>query len=94
MRCGTMNDLIIFFIIIVSGCIGYILGRYNKPEEEVVRYVNKMMDIFDDRMKEKPKPGVVRHLTDEELAEKKNPAMKGNKESFDRFFANNPPINI
>ena len=79
-----MNDLIIFFITIVYFCLGYYLGGKGKVITEEVK--EKLSDII----KDKPTPGVVRRLTDVELAEKHDPKKKGNLEAFNRFFKNNP----
>lgn len=85
-----MNELILFFIIIASGFIGYLLGRYHRPEDGIIYASDLLRDKARAIIKERPKPGVVRHLTDSELADKRDPVKRGNKESFDKFFANNP----
>ena len=72
------------FIIVLL--IGYVLGRYNKPEEKVKEIVDKMGKTIENTFKDKPTPGVVKRLTPEEIAEKHDPNMQAAKENFDRLF--------
>jgi hypothetical protein len=61
---------------------GYYLGGKGKIITEELK--EKIESL------QKPKPGVVNHLTEEQIADKKDPIKKGNLEAFNRFFQNNP----
>lgn len=84
-----MNNLIIWFITIVSFCLGYYLGGDKKIS---IHGVDKMWKSTKDKFKDRPKPGVVNHLTEEQIAEKHDPVKKGNLEAFNRLFREHPEL--
>jgi len=73
-----------FLIFIITFLIGYFIGS-----RETKREIKNQAEWI---IKNKPEPGVVRHLTDEEIAAKKNPILRGNLEAFNEFFKKFPII--
>lgn len=86
-----MNEFILILVWFTSWIIPLLIGFYigasgMKIDKEIKDKVEKMY------RKEKPKPGVVKKLTEEQLEEKRNPAKRGNLESFNRFFREHPIV--
>lgn len=74
-----MNDIVIWFITITTFICGYVMGsRSHTITQEVQK---KIVDIIGD----KPTPGVVNHLTEEQIAEKHDPKKRGNLEAFNKL---------
>lgn len=67
-------------IVLISIVIGYLLG--SRKEKEIIRERIERIKI-----KDKPKPGVVNHLTEEEMAIKHDLKKQGELEVFDKFMA-------
>ena len=78
-----MNEIIIWLITILSFSFGLYLGAFWRGQNIAKEIKQKLGDTF----QEKPKPGVVQHLTEEEIDEKHNPLKKGNLEAFNSLFA-------
>lgn len=72
---------------------GYYMGNRHL-KKDIHQGVEVLKDTISDILKDKPKPGVVRRLTEEEIEEKHDPTKKGNKESFDRLFKDHPPLKL
>lgn len=81
-------------LIIISLLVGYALGRYSRPEEKMEEYWEIVRKGAKSFSKDRPKPGVVNQLTEEQIAEKHDPIKKGNKEAFDRLFQLHPELLI
>jgi hypothetical protein len=81
-----MNDLILWLLFVLTFGLGYYLGGKGKIIAEEIGEQIKDFTL------EKPKPGVVNHLSEIELKEKHDPLKRGNKEAFDRFFRAFPPV--
>lgn len=81
-----MNEIITWCLAVLTFGIGYYLGGRGKEIAEETAKRIKEFTI------EKPTPGVVNHLTEEQIREKNDPLKRGNKEAFDRFFRAFPPM--
>ncbi len=73
-----------FILFTLTFSLGYYLGGKGKAISEEVK------ESLSNLIKDKPRPGVVNKLTEEQMEEKHNPVKAGNKASFDRFFRDNP----
>lgn len=73
--------IIEWILFILTFLIGYYLGGKGKD------ITQELQQRISDSIKDKPTPGVVRQLTEEEVAEKHDPKKKGNLEAFNRLFA-------
>ncbi len=79
--------IISWILFVLTLLLGYALGRLSVTPE----YIEKIQEKIKTLTEDKPKPGVVNPLSEEELAEKKDPQKAGNKAAFDKFFRDNPP---
>lgn len=79
----------IAFITLISLLIGYYLGSKETRQQINTRITDTVDALLPDN---KPKPGVVNHLTPDEVKAKHDPRIKGNKEAFDEFFKRFPKI--
>ena len=82
-----MNEFIIWLITIASFLLGVLFGRFQRPENEVWGVFKDASKRIQEVKFDKPKPGVVQHLTPEEIEEKHDPTKKGNLEAFNSLFA-------
>ena len=71
----------IWVLSLLTFLLGYYIGSRGK------QIGDKIEKEIAEKFKDKPKPGVVRSLTPEELDDKYDPVKKGNLEAFDRMFA-------
>lgn len=83
-----MEKIIDWALFGITFLTGYYLGGRGQAVVEDIKKQIKTIKAA----REKPKPGVVNKLTPEQIEEKRNPALKGNKEAFDRLFREYPPF--
>lgn len=81
-----MSEVILWILSITTFLIGYYLGGKGKV------IADEIQEEIKEKLRDKPKPGVVNKLTDEQLQEKQDPKKKGNLEAFNRFFKEHPLI--
>lgn len=76
--------IIMWLLFSITFLLGYYLGGKGKI------IASELQEKVHDIINEKPKPGVVNRLTEEQLQEKHDPKKRGNLEAFNRFFKKNP----
>lgn len=69
-----------WILFVLTFCLGYYLGGKGKVITEEVK--EKLESII----KDKPRPGVVRQLTPEEIEDKHDPKKQGNLEAFNKLM--------
>lgn len=78
--------ILLYILFAITFLLGYYLG--GKGKEVAVEIEQTISDI----MRDKPKPGVVNHLNDEQILEKHDKTKRGNLDAFNRFFKEHPII--